>query len=129
MEIQTIGFMILIRKASTHFFNCVIRTQYFYFTGFEIVVNKNVSNFSIVLCMNSLCTSRMGTNCTMSRVATRPALLSNRFPLSASRICQVCQVLGERDSTNYITTSTEIIFIREKDNTNFMIKEKSYLHL
>jgi hypothetical protein len=36
----------------------------------------------------SLFTSRIGTNCTISRVATRPVELCNRSPLSASRICK-----------------------------------------
>ena len=44
-----------------------------------------------------LCTSLIGTNCTMSLVATRPVELDNRCPLSASRICQIQHSHGQSE--------------------------------
>lgn len=45
---------------------------------------KNAWNLSYDL----LCTSRRGTNCTISRTATRPVVDSSLSPLSASSICE-----------------------------------------
>ena len=41
-----------------------------------------------IIALNLLCTSRIGTNCTISRDATRPVVLSSLSPLSASNTCQ-----------------------------------------
>lgn len=54
-------------------------------------INSQIQYFELILSknhMHSLWTSRIGTNCTISLVATRSVELSNLRPLSASRICQ-----------------------------------------
>lgn len=49
--------------------------------------SRSLFTEKFIMC-DLLCTSRRGTNCTMSRTATRPVVDSSLSPLSASNICE-----------------------------------------
>lgn len=84
-------------------------------------------HLGICVCMeqNQLpCTSLNGTNWTMSRVATRPVVLSSLSPLSASKTCQTLKLKETRSllSKNAIAETKQYV---QQSNFSTSISLKS----